>query len=328
MKRNDLLHKPTDPITLAPELTTDELLDRMERISFQGRQIARAARIWEEALHSGAYIMMGLAGAMTAGGMGRLVGQLIEKGYIDCLVSTGANLFHDIYETLGHHHYIGSPDADDEELLKHRIDRIYDTYADENKFEKIDRWVGDWAGGALEDRPYTTREFLHELGREVNRSKRAEYAGILSAAAEHNCPVYCPAIGDSSIGIGLAGAAKRVVFDVVGDVRETAELIVGKETMVLYCGGGTPKNFIQQTEVTARILDREVAGHKYAVQFITDAPHWGGLSGCTFEEAVSWGKVNPAGEKVTVFCDATIALPLVASAIFTRMGGKRRERRS
>jgi deoxyhypusine synthase len=327
MKRKNLLHKATEPITLEPDMTTDELLARMESISFQGRQIARAARIWEQARQTGAYIMMGFAGAMTAGGMGRLVGQLIEKGYIDCLVSTGANLFHDIYETLGHHHYIGSPEADDEQLLRHKIDRIYDTYADENEFEKIDRWIGRWASGALEDRPYTTREFLYELGLEVNRCKKTEYTGILSAAAEHELPIYCPAIGDSSIGIGLAGAEKHVIFDVVADVRETAELIVGKETMVLYCGGGTPKNFIQQTEVTARILDREVTGHKYAVQFITDAPHWGGLSGCTFEEAVSWGKVNPAGEKVTVFCDATIALPIVTSALFTRLKGIPRDAR-
>lgn len=328
MKRENLLHKATEPITVTPKMTTDELLARMENISFQGRQIARSARIWEHALRTGSFIMMGFAGAMTAGGMGRLVGQLIEKGYIDCLVSTGANLFHDIYETLGHHHYVGSPDVDDEQLLQHRIDRIYDTYADENKFEKVDSWIGEWADEALEDRPYTTREFLYELGREVNRCKKTEYNGILSAAAQCGVPIYCPAIGDSSIGIGLAGAKKHVVFDVVADVRETAELVIGKETMVLYCGGGTPKNFIQQTEVTARILDQEVNGHKYAVQFITDAPHWGGLSGCTFEEAVSWGKVNPAGDKVTVFCDATIALPIVVSAIFTRLEGKPRSRSS
>jgi deoxyhypusine synthase len=328
MKRKNFLHTPTEPITLEPDITTDELLARMENISFQGRQIARAARIWEHALQSDTFIMMGLAGAMTAGGMGRLVGQLIEKGYIDCLVSTGANLFHDIYETLGHHHYIGSPDADDEQLCRHKIDRVYDTYADENKFESIDRWIGEWAGGALEDRPYTTREFLFELGREVNRSKSSGCEGILSTAAEYQLPIYCPAIGDSSIGIGLAGAEKPVVFDVIADVRETAELVVGKETMVLYCGGGTPKNFIQQTEVTARILNQEAPGHKYAVQFITDAPHWGGLSGCTFEEAVSWGKVNPAGDNVTVFCDATIALPFVASAILTRRKGKSRAKRS
>jgi deoxyhypusine synthase len=183
-------------------------------------------------------------------------------------------------------------------------------------------------GEVLEDRPYTTREFLYEVGREVNRRKKTDYDGILTAAAKHRLPIYCPAIGDSSIGIGLAGAEKHVVFDVVGDVRETAKLIVGKETMVLYCGGGTPKNFIQQTEVTARILNREAPGHRFAVQFITDAPHWGGLSGCTFEEAVSWGKVNPAGEKVTVFCDATIALPIVSSAVLTRLKGRPGDTRS
>ncbi|MFH1754311.1 MAG: deoxyhypusine synthase family protein [Candidatus Latescibacterota bacterium] len=324
MQRKQLLHKPTEPITVVCDMTTDELLSRMENISFQGRQLARAARIWEQAMRSDAYVMMGLAGAMTAGGMGRLVAQLIENRYIDCLVSTGANLFHDIYETLGYHHYLGSPDADDEQLCHHKIDRIYDTYADENQFEQIDRWIGTWAGDALEDRPYSTREFLYELGREVRRKAKGDYAGILSTAAQYQVPVFCPAIGDSSIGIGLAGAKKHVIFDVIADVRDTAQLIDGKDTMVLYCGGGTPKNFIQQTEVTARLLKQESSGHKYAVQFITDAPHWGGLSGCTFEEAVSWGKINPSGEKVTVFCDATIALPIVASAIITRFAGQSR----
>ena len=107
-------------------------------------------------------------------------------------------------------------------------------------------------------------------------------------------------------------------------MKETGGLVIGKDTMVLYCGGGTPKNFIQQTEVTAKHLGDDPKGHKYAVQFITDAPHWGGLSGCTFEEAISWGKIDPAGEKVTVFCDTTIALPLVASALLTRMKGRSR----
>ncbi len=303
-------------------MTTDELLERMENISFQGRQLARAARVWEAALDSGASVMFGFAGAMTAGGMGRLVSQLIEWRYIDCLVSTGANLFHDIHETLGYHHYLGSPVVDDRQLYELNIDRIYDTYVDEREFEKIDHWIGEWASSELDDRPYSTREFLYELGLAIDRKSGGKHPGILTTAAKCHLPIYCPAIADSSIGIGLAAVGKNFIFDVVEDVRESANSIVGKETMVLYCGGGTPKNFIQQTEVTAKLLNHKSSGHRYAVQFITDAPHWGGLSGCTFEEAVSWGKVDPAGEKISVFCDATIALPVVASAVFTRRKGK------
>ena len=315
---------PTEPIELEPGLTTDELLSRMERISFQGRQVARSARVWQEALEQDAYVMMGLAGAMSAAGMRKLVSLLIELRYIDCLVSTGANLFHDIYETLGTSHYMGSPDAHDERLFEHGLDRLYDTYADEREFEEIDRWIGQWANTALEKRPYTTREFLRELGLEVERRCDGENAGILTTAAKHDLPIYCPAIADSSIGIGLASASENFVFDLTGDVKETGGLVIGKETMVIYCGGGTPKNFIQQTQVTAKYLGDNPTGHKHAVQFITDAPHWGGLSGCTFEEAVSWGKIDPSGEKVTVFCDATIALPLVVSPLMTRRKGRPR----
>jgi len=315
---------PTEPIEIEPGMTTDELLARMEKISFQGRQLARAARVWETALAQDAYVMMGLAGAMTAAGMRKLVAKLIEYRYIDCLVSTGANLFHDIYETLGTPHFMGSPEADDEELFECGLDRVYDTYADEREFESIDRWIGEWATGSLENRPYTTREFLFELGLELDKRTGGQSAGILTTAAKFRLPIYCPAIADSSIGIGLASAKTNFIFDLTEDVRETGSLVIGKETMVFYCGGGTPKNFIQQTEVTAKHLGGDPKGHRFAVQFITDAPHWGGLSGCTFDEAVSWGKIDPTGEKVTVFCDTTIALPLVASALVTRMPNRRR----
>jgi deoxyhypusine synthase len=318
------MHHPTDPIVIEPGMTTDDLLRRMEKISFQGRQIARAANVWETALKSDGFVVMGLAGAMSAAGMRKLVAGLIEYGYIDCLVSTGANLFHDVYESFGHRHFLGSPEADDEELFSHNLDRIYDTYADEREFEQLDEWIGGWAASKLENRPYTTREFIYEMGLEVDRLTSGKNPGIVTTAARHNLPIYCPAIGDSSIGLGLAVRKEDFIFDIVEDVRETGRMVVGKDTMVMYCGGGTPKNFIQQTEVTVRLIHRETTGHKWAVQFITDSPQWGGLSGCTFSEAVSWGKIDPAGQQVTVHCDATIALPIVASAVMSRIGTQRK----
>jgi deoxyhypusine synthase len=323
--REEYMRHPTVPIEIERDMTTDELLRRMEKISFQGRQLARAAGVWETALNSGGFVMMGLAGAMSAAGMRNLVAGLIDLGYIDCLVTTGANLFHDVYESFGHHHFLGSPDADDEELFGHNLDRIYDTYADEREFERLDEWIGAWATTRLEDRPYTTREFIYELGLEVDRVTGGKNPGIVTTAAKRGLPVYCPAIGDSSIGLGLATRSKNFVFDTIGDVRETGEMVVEKDTLVLYCGGGTPKNFIQQTEVTVRLARRQTSGHKWAVQFITDSPQWGGLSGCSFSEAVSWGKIDPTGDQVTVHCDSTIALPIVASAVMTRVGGRRRK---
>jgi deoxyhypusine synthase len=203
------------------------------------------------------------------------------------------------------------------------VDRIYDTFADEEGFQGLDKKIGTWATRTLEDRPYTTREFLHLLGKEANRLSKGQQ-GILSTAYRKGVPVYCPAIGDSSIGIGLAGRSPRVIFDMVGDVEETADIAAMKRTMVIYVGGGTPKNFIQQTEVTNQVLGRRVDGHRYAIQFVADPPQWGGLSGCTFDEAVSWGKIATDAKQVGVLCDATIALPVVAAAVLTRRRGKKR----
>jgi deoxyhypusine synthase len=323
MKKGKLLSVPTKPLDISPGINCSELLEGLESCSFQGRRLARAAKIWTHALQDDVTVWMGLGGAMVPAGMRKVIVSLMEYRYVDVLVSTGANLYHDFHETVGNFHYVGSHHADDRVLREAKIDRIYDTYADEDQFMDLDREIGKWATETIEDRPYTTREFLHLLGREAGRRSKGE-KGILSTAAELDIPVYCPAIGDSSIGIALTEAPKRFIFDVIGDVEETAGLAAAKKSLVIYVGGGTPKNFIQQTEVTNIVHNRDVNGHSYAIQFVVDAPHWGGLSGCTFEEAISWGKISVDSESVTVVCDATIALPIVAAAVMTRMKGSKR----
>ena len=324
MKRKYLSH-PTRPIVPKAGMTCDRLLRDLEGCSFQARQLALAAKIWAEALDEDIIVMFGLAGAMVPAGMRKVVTTLMENRFIDVVVSTGANLYHDLYETAGSYHYLGSPNVDDTKLRGEKVDRIYDTFADEDGFVSLDRKVGKWAAKTLEDRPYTTREFLNLLGREANRVSKGEQ-GILSTAARLGVPVYCPAIGDSSIGIGLAGLERTVIFDMIGDVEETAAIAAKKPTMVIYVGGGTPKNFIQQTEVTNNVLGIPVDGHRYAIQFVVDAPQWGGLSGCTFDEAISWGKIAVDARQVTVMCDAAIALPIVTAAVLTRRRGKKRRR--
>lgn len=321
--KNKFLHYPTRPIEIHPDMSCHDLLAGLGGCSFQGRRLARAAEIWSRALDEDILVFLGLAGAMVPAGMRKVIVALMENRLIDVLVSTGANLYHDLFETIGHHHYIGTPYIDDSELRDAKIDRIYDTYADEELFFKLDHDIAEWAKRTLEERPYTTREFLKVLGNEaLNRSKGEE--GILSTAARLDIPIYCPAIGDSSIGIALAEIDYKVIFDMIGDVEETALLAASKPTMVIYVGGGTPKNFIQQTEVTNIVKNRGAKGHKYALQFVVDAPHWGGLSGCTFEEAVSWGKIAKDAENVTVICDATIALPIVTAVVLTRRRKKKR----
>ena len=317
-RKQDILSRPTTPFEPEGATSPSTILERMQETAFQGKQLGLAFEVWKKMLTDRCTIVMGMSGAMVPAGMRRLVVRMIENRLIDCLVSTGANFFHDLHETKGHYHYQGSHRADDVMLAENLVDRMYDVLADEEKFRQHDRWIGGFAGSLDQSRPYTTREFLYLLGREL--AGEATEDGILTAAAKAGIPLYCPAIGDSSIGIGIAASRylgkNQFQFDVVGDVVETARIAAeSTATGVLYFGGGTPKNFIQQTEVTAILIRDTMEGHRYAVQCVTDAPHWGGLSGCTFEEAQSWGKIAKDAMMVTCHCDSTIAMPILVSAM-------------
>lgn len=325
MAKKRFLKRPVKPVEITPGTEVSELLDRMADTAFQGKSLAVAVDAWEQMLRDNVTIFFGLAGAMIPAGMRRVIVYLIKNRLIDCLVSTGANLFHDIHETLGRYHWQGSAMANDEELRDEGIDRIYDVFAIEREFEHADVYCYKFSK-MLERRPYTTREFLYLLGKQLSKGARED--GILTAAYKANIPVYCPAIGDSSIGIGLAIKPEEdnFIFDVIGDVKETALIAASaNKTGVIYVGGGTPKNFIQQTEVTAAVMGKDVSGHEYAVQITADAPHWGGLSGCTFEEAQSWGKIAKKAKMVTVHCDSTIALPIIVTALAKKVKGLKRK---
>lgn len=315
--KHDLLSSPTNPLGIDRRKNVAALLTKMLGVSFQGRTLALAYQIWRKMLGDRVMILMGMSGAMVPAGMRRLVVYMIKNRLIDCLTSTGANFFHDIHETLGRFHYQCSPEVDDVLLQENLIDRMYDTLADEEEFREADAMVGRFAAG-LEPRPYTTREFLYLLGREI--SKHAKEDGIVTAAYKARLPLYCPAIGDSSIGIGIAEnrflGKNRLTFDVIGDVLETAQLAAeSPNSGVIYFGGGTPKNFVNQTEVTATFTRQSHSGHKYALQVVTDAPHWGGLSGCTFAESQSWGKIAHDASMVDCHCDSTIAMPILVTAL-------------
>jgi deoxyhypusine synthase len=318
MRKHEILSRPTRPLMVDRRKNAAALLEKMQGISFQGRNLAAAYQVWRRMLRDRTMIMMGMAGAMVPAGMRRLVVYLIKNRLIDCLVSTGANFFHDLHETLGRSHFQCSPHIDDVALHKNLIDRMYDTLADEEEFREEDAFVGRFAATLDQSRPYTTREFLYLLGKEI--SPRTKEDGILTAAYQARIPLYCPAVGDSSIGIGIAEnryqKKNRLTFDVIGDVLETARLAgQSPSSGVVYFGGGTPKNFIQQSEVTATFIRQTHSGHKYAIQVITDAAHWGGLSGCTFEEAQSWGKIAHDASMATVHCDSTIAMPILVTAL-------------
>jgi deoxyhypusine synthase len=315
--KSRFLRAPVEPFAVLPDAAAGDLLARMERISFQGRNLAIARRIWEKMLGDDCTIFLGMAGALSAGGLRMIVAYLIANRYIDCLVSTGANLYHDLHETRGRHHYLGSPHADDAALQAEHIDRVYDTYAREDEFCDNDEWIAAFAL-TLEPRPHTSREFIYKLGEYLWKETGQE--GILTAAFKAQVPIFCPAIADSSIGMGLSQARHREPLagqiDVIGDIVESANLVIRHpRTASVVLGGGTPKNFINQASVQAEFFDDRIGGHRYALQIVTDVPHFGGASGSSLEEARSWGKLATDAEQVTVQADATIALPLLVSAL-------------
>ncbi|HIH44006.1 MAG TPA: deoxyhypusine synthase [Candidatus Methanoperedenaceae archaeon] len=325
--RNKFLQHATRPVDVA-DRTIGQLADAMLGTGFQGRKLAESIAAWDEMLkEKDTTIFMGLTGAMVPAGMRRIVSYLIQHRFIDCLVSTGANMFHDIHEALGRKHYVGSHLADDEELFKHGVDRIYDVFAVESEFRTADHFIADFAS-TLPKKDYSSREFMSILGEELKR-RGGDRDSIVISAYENDVPIFIPALCDSSIGIGLMIARRGGNFvnvDQIKDVDEITQMVEASgKTGVVYVGGGVPKNFIQQTEVITSILGLDVGGHDYAIQFTADAPHWGGLSGCTFDEAVSWGKISPVAKKVQVFVDATIALPIVAHALREKIGRRVRK---
>src|SRR5213595_1556709 len=316
-KKSRFLQTPIEPFAVEAGLAADQLLTRMERISFQGRNLATAHRIWQKMLQDDCTIFLGMAGALSAGGLRMIVAYLIEHRYVDCLVSTGANLYHDLHETRGQRHYVGSAQADDAALAEERIDRVYDTYASEEEFISNDNWIAEFAC-TLEARPYTTRELLHLLGGHLWTTTGRD--GILTAAFRAKVPIFCPAIADSSIGMGLSQARQKKAgagyIDIIGDIVESANLVIRRpRTASVVLGGGTPKNFINQASVQAEFYSDAVGGHRYALQIVTDVPHFGGASGSSLEEAQGWGKLATDSDKVSVQADATLALPVLATAL-------------
>ncbi len=323
MQNKKFLNHPTQPFIVSEKKSIRTILNEMSKISFQGRNLALAFQIYQKMLREKTFIFLGLSGAMVPAGMRRIISYLIKNRYLDCIVSTGANIFHDIHEALGRYHYLGSSNCDDRELYRCRIDRIYDTFASEEEFIKTDNFISKFAE-KLPDRLYTTREFFYLLGKYIKKYQQTKGIkitdSIIVSAAKANVPIYCPALADSSIGIALAELfyhkKKKIKFDIIKDIEETAYLAARfASSSVIYIGGGVPKNFIQQTEVTAPFLGYQVKGHKYAIQITQDSPHWGGLSGCTFTESQSWGKIALDAKTVTLYAEATVVLPILVSGL-------------
>ena len=296
------------------------IVDAMEKMSFTSRDTARATRIFEQMLaEKDCTVILTLAGSTSAGGCMDLYTQLVKSGMVDVVVATGASIVDmDFFEALGHVHYQGRKDLDDRELRDMYIDRIYDTFIDEEALQDCDHTIAAIAD-SLEPKAYSSRAFIREMGRWLAEGHAKKPGSLVQTCYELDVPIFCPAFTDSSAGFGLVvhqvnNPGNHLTMDSIADFRELTEIkMAAGTTGLMMIGGGVPKNFTQDTVVCAEILGKDVEMHKYAVQITVADVRDGACSSSTLQEACSWGKVDVAYEQM-VFAEATSVMPLIASA--------------
>lgn len=327
-----LLNKTVDHIDITA-FDARPLIDSMAKMSFTSRDLARATDIYNTMLaDKDCSIILTLAGSTSAGGCMQVYADLIKYNMVDVVVATGASIVDmDFFEALGFRHYQGSPAVDDNYLRSQYIDRIYDTYIDEEELQACDHAVADIADG-LEPRPYTSREFIRAMGAYLAGGKARKSDSLVQLAFANDVPVFCPAFTDSSAGFGLVvhqdrNPDRHLTIDSVRDFRELTDIkIKAGTTGLLMVGGGTPKNYAQDTVVCAEILGHEVEMHKYAVQITVADSRDGACSSSTLKEASSWGKVDTALEQM-VYAEAGSVIPLLAGDAYHRGHWRNRPRR-
>ncbi|MCC3306616.1 1,9-bis(guanidino)-5-aza-nonane synthase [Sneathiella sp. HT1-7] len=306
------------------------IIDAMGKMSFTSRDLARATEIFNMAVEDpDCAVILTLAGSTSAGGCMHVYRDLVELGMVDAIVSTGASIVDmDFFEALGFRHYQADSAVDDNDLRALYIDRIYDTYIDEEELQNCDETIKMIADG-LERRAYSSREFIQEMGRWL-KTNAVKKNSLIETCYDHDVPIFVPAFSDCSAGFGLVkhqveNPDAHLSIDSVKDFRELTEIkIAAGTTGLLMVGGGVPKNFVQDTVVCAEILGKEVDVHKYAVQISVADVRDGACSSSTLKEAASWGKVSTSLEQM-VFAEASSVIPLLASDAYHRGGWKDRK---
>ena len=330
-RKKDLLSKEVEHIDIT-KFDAREIISSMSKMSFVSRETANAADIYNEMLKDkNCTIFLTLAGSTSAAGCMHVYRDLVKYNMVDAIVATGASIIDmDFFEALGFKHYQGSQFQDDTELRENYIDRIYDTYIDEDQLQMCDRIIGEIAD-TLEPRSYTSREFIQEIGKYLKTNSKKK-GSLIEMAYDNNVPIFCPAFTDSSAGFGLVMHQERnpknhITIDAIREFRELTEIKIRSEGSGLFMiGGGVPKNFIQDTVICAELLGKEVDMHKYAVQITVADSRDGACSSSTLKEASSWGKVDVTKEQM-VFAEATSVLPLIASDAYHRGEWKNRDKK-
>ncbi len=306
-----------------------EYVNAMGKMAFQAKNLHRAANIYVKMLEDEkCSVILTLTGSLFSAGLKKMVVDMIENNMIDAIVSTGAIIVdQDFFEALGFRHYQGSPYVDDNELRELHIDRIYDTYIDEDELRVCDMTVAEIAN-SLEPKPYSSREFIAEMGKWLVLNDKGQ-GSVVRTAYEKGVPIFVPAFSDCSAGFGLVHHQYHSKGDVVSidSVKDFLELtkikIEAVETGIFMIGGGVPKNFTQDVVVAADILEVEADMHKYAIQITVADERDGGLSGSTLKEASSWGKVETTYEQM-VYGEATVIAPMISSYAYHGEAWKKR----
>ena len=330
--KKSLLKNPIEHIDIT-SFDARKIIDDMGKMSFTSRDTSNAAKIFNEMLSdNNCAIFLTIAGSTSAGGCMKIYSDLVKYNMVDAVVATGASIIDmDFFEALGFNHYRGSQFQDDTELRKNYIDRIYDTYIDEEELQACDKAICDIAN-SLEPKTYTSREFIKELGKFL-KAKAKKKGSLIETDYENNVPIFCPAFTDSSAGFGLVmhqeqNPKKHITIDSIREFRELTEIkLKSKQSGLMMIGGGVPKNFVQDTVVCAELLGKKVDMHKYAVQITVADTRDGACSSSTLKEASSWGKVDVTKEQM-VFAEATSVLPLIVSDAYHRNNWKNRTKRN
>ena len=330
IRREELLREPVKHIDIK-ELNVVPLIEQMGNTAFQARNLARAASIMDRMQRDEeCAVILTLAGSLISAGLKQAIIDMLDNNMVDVIVSTGANIVdQDFFEALGFKHYKGDPFADDATLREMHIDRIYDTYIDEDDLRVCDDTMAIIAN-SMKPGAYSSREFIMEMGRYIE-DNNLDKNSIVYKAYEKGVPIFVPAFSDCSAGFGLVhhqwnNPDQHVAIDSVKDFRELTRVkIVNDKTGIVMLGGGVPKNFTQDIVVAAEVLGYEdVSMHTYAVQVTVADERDGGLSGSTLKEASSWGKVDTVFEQM-VFSEATIAFPLLAGYAYHKRGWEGRK---
>lgn len=316
-----------EPLRLCGNEAVADMIDNVfAQSGFNARRLAQGARLYARMLEANATVCVTVAGAMTPIGMSGILISLIERGLIDFIISTGANIYHDLHRPFEFPMVQGTPAVDDNALADEGVARIYDVFiADDDTLMATDAVILDAVKRLDTSRPFSTAALHHSLGEAIWDKAPHPDKSMVAAAAKCDVPIYTSAPGDSSLGMNLIVPYmfdKPIPLNPILDVIETAAIVRDADLNgVVQIGGGSPKNFYLQTQPTLHqiLLDESKGGHDYFLQLTTDSPHWGGLSGATPSEARTWGKVKDARENnVVVYSCASITFPLIAQYVLVR----------